>query len=78
DKNVAEARTTAEARSAVLEAALKEFADPSNWVVNGRFDPHSGNFDATTFARAALAGGKQATGDQFVHSYDMVSRAALT
>jgi len=34
--------------------ALEAFADPSNWVVNGRFDPSSGNFDATTFARAAL------------------------
>lgn len=43
-----------EARVAELEAALETFADPGNWVVNGRFDPSSGNFDATTFASAAL------------------------
>lgn len=35
--------------------ALREYADPRNWVVNGRFDPHSGNFDGTSFAVAALA-----------------------
>lgn len=35
--------------------ALEEFGNPRNWVVNGRFDPHSGNFVATTFARAALS-----------------------
>lgn len=40
-----------------LREALEQFADPSNWVVNGRFDPNSGNFDATSFARAALRDG---------------------
>lgn len=44
------------ARIAALEAGLGEFADPANWVVDGRFDPHSGNFDATTFARSVLNG----------------------
>jgi hypothetical protein len=54
------ALATANARIAGLEKALGEFAEPRNWVVNGRFDPHSGNFDATTFARAALTGGEDA------------------
>ena len=38
-----------------MREALEAFAEPRNWVVKGRFDPHSGNFDATTFARAALS-----------------------
>lgn len=47
------------ARIAELEAGFSEFADPSNWTVNGRLDPHSGNFDATTFARSLLNGRAQ-------------------
>jgi hypothetical protein len=57
-QEAATALATAQARIAGLEKALGEFAEPRNWVVNGRFDPHSGNFDATTFARAALTGGE--------------------
>lgn len=44
----------AAARIETLEAALREYEDPSNWRVGGRFDGSSGNFDGTSFAHKTL------------------------
>jgi hypothetical protein len=35
-------------------AALEAFANPKNWVLNGCFDPNSGNFEGIRFAAAAI------------------------
>lgn len=40
--------------AAAIEA-LGATGDGRNWVVNGRFDPNSGNFDGISFAGAALS-----------------------
>lgn len=42
------------ARNAELEAGIGEIANPDNWVMGSRFDPHSGNFAAFSFAASLL------------------------
>jgi hypothetical protein len=45
----------AEAENARLSEALREYENPTNWGVNGRFDANSSRFDGTSFAHGILA-----------------------